>query len=57
MTLNLGTPQILFLVWVALIMIYNTVNHGKQSPPYNGYGALMREIILIALLAWGGFFS
>lgn len=57
MTFNLGTPQVIYLVLIAISVTSNAVNHGKPHEPYNGYIALANGVVLIMLLAWGGFFS
>lgn len=57
MTFNLGTPQVIYLVLIAISVTSNAVNHGKSHEPYNGYIALANGVVLIMLLAWGGFFS
>ena len=57
MTFNLGAPQVIYLVLIVISVTTNAVNHGKPREPYNGYIAFAREVVLIMLLAWGGFFS
>jgi hypothetical protein len=57
MIFNLGAPQVIYLVLIVISVTTSTVNHGKPREPYNGYIALAREVVLIMLLAWGGFFS
>lgn len=57
MTFNLGAPQVIYLVLIAISVTTNAVNHGKTRESYNGYIALANGVVLIVLLAWGGFFS
>ena len=57
MTINLGIPQIIWLVLVVFGLIYETINHGKPHEPHNAYILAISTIISFLLLYWGGFFG
>lgn len=57
MTINLGIPQIIWLVLVVLGLIYETINHGKEREPHNAYTFAVSAVISFSLLYWGGFFG
>lgn len=57
MTINLGIPQIIWLVLVVFGLIYEIINHGKPHEPHNAYTFAISTIISLLLLYWGGFFG
>lgn len=57
MIINLGAPQIIWLVLAVLGLIYETINHGKEREPHNAYTFAVSAVISFSLLYWGGFFS
>ena len=57
MTINLGIPQIIWLVLVALGLVTEIVYHGKPREPYNAYAYVIKIIIYFLLLYYGGFFG
>lgn len=57
MTINLGIPQIIWLVMAVIGLIYETINHGKPREPHNAYVLAIGTVISFLLLYWGGFFG
>lgn len=57
MTINLGIPQIIWLVMTIFGLIYEIVNHGKPQQPHNAYAFTIGVLISFLLLYWGGFFG
>lgn len=57
MTINLGIPQIIWLVMAIFGLIYETINHGKPQQPHNAYAFAIGMVISFLLLYWGGFFG
>lgn len=57
MTINLGIPQIIWLVLAVFGLIYETINHGKPHEPHNAYTFAISVVISFLLLYWGGFFG
>lgn len=57
MTINLGIPQIIWLVLVVLGLVTEIVYHGKPREPYNAYTFIVKTIIYFLLLYYGGFFG
>ena len=57
MTINLGAPQIIWLVITVFGLINETINHGKEREPHNAYAFAIGAVISFLLLYWGGFFG
>lgn len=57
MTINLGIPQIIWLVTAAFGLIYEIINHDKPREPHNAYTFAISTVISFSLLYWGGFFG
>ena len=57
MTINLGIPQIIWLVMAIFGLIYEVINHGKPQQPHNAYAFTIGMVISFSLLYWGGFFG
>lgn len=57
MTINLGIPQIIWLVMAIFGLIYEIINHGKPQQPRNAYAFAIGMVISFSLLYWGGFFG
>ena len=57
MTINIGIPQIIWLVTAVLGLIYEIINHGNQREPHNAYTFAISVVISFLLLYWGGFFG
>jgi hypothetical protein len=57
MTINLGIPQIIWLVMAIFGLIYEIVNHEKPHVPHNAYTFAISVVISFLLLYWGGFFG
>ena len=57
MTINLGIPQIIWLVITIFGLICETINHGKPREPHNAYAFAIGTVISFLLLYWGGFFG
>ena len=58
MYIDLGVPQIIFLVFYAINLFSSAYLHGKpQTGKYNFFVALVSTTLGILILAWGGFFS
>ena len=56
MTINIGIPQIIWLVTAVLGLIYEIINNDKPREPHNAYTYAISRIISFLLLYWGGFF-
>lgn len=57
MTINIGIPQIIWLVTAVLGLIYEIINHDKPREPHNAYTFAISTVISFLLLYWGGFFG
>lgn len=57
MTINLGIPQIIWIVLVVYGLIDETINHGKPREPRNAYIFAISALITFSLLYWGDFFG
>lgn len=57
MTINLGIPQIIWLVMAVIGLIVEIVEHGKPREPHNAYTFAVSIVISFLLLYWGGFFG
>lgn len=57
MTINLGIPQIIWLVTAVFGLIYEIINHDKPREPHNAYAFAISTVISFLLLYWGGFFG
>lgn len=57
MTINIGIPQIIWLVTAVLGLIYEIINHNKPREPHNAYTFAIGTVISFLLLYWGGFFG
>ncbi len=58
MTLNLGWPQIIWIILTIMGLCLTAYNHGK-TPKYsdNFWVCLLAKCISIGILYWGGFFG
>ena len=57
MTINIGIPQIIWLVMTVIGLIVEIVEHGKPREPHNAYTFAFSVVISFLLLYWGGFFG
>lgn len=57
MTINIGIPQIIWLVMAVIGLIVEIVEHGKPREPHNAYTFATGVVISFLLLYWGGFFG
>lgn len=57
MTINIGIPQIIWLVMTVIGLIVEIVEHGKPREPHNAYTFAVSVVISFLLLCWGGFFG
>lgn len=57
MTINLGIPQLIWLVMTVIGLIVEIVEHGKPREPHNAYTFAVSVVISFLLLYWGGFFG
>ena len=57
MTINIGIPQIIWLVMEVIGLIVEIVEHGKPREPHNAYTFATSVVISFLLLYWGGFFG
>lgn len=57
MTINLGIPQLIWLVFAVIGLIVEIVEHGKPRDPHNAYTFAIGMVISFSLLYWGGFFG
>jgi len=57
MTINLGIPQLIWLVMAGFGLIVEIINHGKPREPHNAYTFAISVVISFLLLYWGGFFG
>lgn len=57
MTINLGIPQLIWLVLAVIGLIVEIVEHGKPREPHNAYTFAISTVISFLLLYWGGFFG
>lgn len=57
MTINIGIPQIIWLVMAIFGLIYEIINHDKPREPHNAYTFAISVVISFLLLYWGGFFG
>lgn len=57
MTINLGIPQLIWLVMAVIGLIVEIVEHGKPREPHNAYIFAVSVVISFLLLYWGGFFG
>jgi hypothetical protein len=53
----MGTPQIIFIVLLAIGGTVTLLNHGKPRPDYSFPAWILAGFIEVGLLYWGGFFS
>ncbi len=51
------TPQIIFIVLVAMSGAITIVKHGKAKGNYSFLGWVFAAVIEIGILKWGGFFG
>lgn len=56
MTINLGIPQIIWIVLAVFGIIDETIKHGEPHEPHNAYTFAISTFISFLLLYWGGFF-
>ena len=56
MSVNIGAPQAILLALYFTSLVLNCVNDGEQSTTHWWASAISVAVIL-AILAWGGFFS
>ena len=58
MNITFNLPQIIVIVLVTLSILLNAVLHGKEIKiKANIITTIIRSLIFIALLWWGGFFK
>ena len=57
MTINLGIPQLIWLIFAIIGLIVEIVEHGKPREPHNAYTFAIGMVISFSLLYWGGFFG
>lgn len=57
MTINIGIPQIIWLVMAVIGLIVEIVEHDKPREPHNAYTFAIGTVISFLLLYWGGFFG
>ena len=58
MNINLGLPQIIYLMLVAIGLGITIEEHGKPKDGINNFWAtFIAQALTIALLVWGGFFK
>ena len=57
MTFILNAPQMVLIAILIIIQLVATIKHGQQKGDYNAYFEMGNSVALIAILAWGGFFS
>lgn len=57
MTINIGIPQLIWLVFAVIGLIVEIINHGKPREPHNAYTFVIGVVISFLLLYWGGFFG
>lgn len=57
MTINIGIPQIIWLVMAIFGLIYEIINYDKPREPHNAYTFAISVVISFLLLYWGGFFG
>lgn len=57
MTINIGIPQIIWLVMAVIGLIVEIVEHGKPREPHNAYTFAISIVISFLLLYWGCFFG
>ena len=57
MTINIGIPQIIWLVMAVIGLIVEIVEHSKPREPHNAYTFATSVVISFLLLYWGGFFG
>lgn len=57
MTINIGTPQIVWFIIAGFGLISEVINHGKPREPHNAYTFAISIVISFLLLYWGGFFG
>ena len=51
-------PQIVFLVWLFLnALIVASLDGKPRADPFNFGQTLLRDLLLLILLYWGGFFN
>ena len=57
MDVYIGWPQGIYLVLLLGQLIIAGLLHNKPREPRSAWAVLVGEVLLIALLYWGGFFS
>ena len=58
MTVNIGAPQFVMLLWVLFILLCGAALHGRpRTGKHNLVGAIIVVAIEQAILFWGGFWS
>lgn len=56
MSVNIGAPQAILLALYFMSLVINCVKDGEQSTTH-WWASAISIAVIIALLAWGGFFS
>lgn len=56
MSLNIGVPQAIILALYFMSLVANCVADGKQYTTH-WWASAISIAVIIAILAWGGFFS
>lgn len=57
MGINLGVPQLAYLLISAANLVVSAFLHGRPQGEHNAWATLTGLAISLSLLAWGGFFS
>jgi len=53
----MGAPQIIMIVLIAIEISVASLLHGQSKGQYNFGATFVAQLILVALLIWGGFFK
>lgn len=57
MTITIGYPQTVFIVFMFLELAWLAAKHGEPRDPYNFWEGVGNYALFIPLLWWGGFFK
>ena len=57
MTITIGYPQAVFIVFMFLELAWLAAKHGEPRDPYNFWEGVGNYALFIPLLWWGGFFK
>lgn len=57
MTVTIGLPQFIWIVYMSAVFCVTVVKHGQKTVvTYNRWSVFMLAVSQFALLWWGGFF-